>query len=115
MSCPASGFHRKLLHINGLAATAPAPNLPPDPARSPSGNRRSTANHFPRRRMESLQGRVERTRHTTHVSGTSSRTTTQHVAIFEIGDVTVTYYGADPVLIERGDEVRVVGTAHGER
>jgi hypothetical protein len=66
--------------------------------------------------METLQGRVTNARHTTHVSGNSSRTTTQHIAIFEIGGVLMTYYGAGPVLIEPGDEVRVVGTpGDGER
>lgn len=66
--------------------------------------------------METLQGRVTNARHTTHVSGNSSQTTTQHIAIFEIGGVLVTYYGASPVLIEHGDEVRVVGTSgDGER
>ncbi|HEU4557155.1 MAG TPA: hypothetical protein VFS20_04870 [Longimicrobium sp.] len=51
--------------------------------------------------METLQGTVKRARHTTHVSGNSSRTVTQHIAIFEIGDVLVTYRGSSPVLIER--------------
>jgi hypothetical protein len=66
--------------------------------------------------LETLQGRVTHVRHTTHVSGNSSQTTTQHIALFEIAGVLVTYYGAAPVVIERGDEVRVVGTpGDGER
>jgi hypothetical protein len=66
--------------------------------------------------LETLQGRVTHVRHTTHVSGNGSRTTTRHIAIFEIGGVLVTYYGAAPVVIEQGDEVRVVGTpGEGER
>jgi hypothetical protein len=66
--------------------------------------------------METLQGTVTRARHTTHVSGNGSRTTTQHIAILEIGGVLVTYRGSAPVLIERGDEVRVVGMqGNGER
>jgi len=66
--------------------------------------------------MDTLQGRVTRTRHTTHVTGNGSRTHTRHIAIFQVGGVLVTYDGAEPVLLEHGDHVRVVGhRGEGER
>jgi len=59
--------------------------------------------------METLQGTVKRVRHTTHVSGGRSSTSTEHIALFEIGGVLVTFRSVEPVPIERDDEVRVIG------
>jgi len=64
--------------------------------------------------METLQGRVTHARHTTDTTGNSARTITQHIAIFEIEGVRVTFRGAQPVAVEPGDEVRVVGTLRGQ-
>jgi hypothetical protein len=60
--------------------------------------------------MELLEGKVRRVRHATEVSGGGrSSTRTHHVAVFDVGGVLITFRSPDPVPIERGDEVRVLG------
>jgi hypothetical protein len=56
--------------------------------------------------MERLDGTAENVRHTIHVSAGGSRT--DHLALFEINGVRLSFSGRAPVAIKDGDELSVV-------
>lgn len=56
--------------------------------------------------MERLAGIAENVRHTIDVSAGGSRT--DHLALFEIGGVRLSFRGREPVSIDEGDELVVV-------
>ena len=59
--------------------------------------------------MNILEGKVTALDRTSHVSGTDSRTSTTHIAIFKLDNEPILLRSSFPPMINEGDYVKVVG------